>query len=78
MATKLTLRLDEELIRRAKKYSARRKKSLSALVAGYFSALEREAPQESVPPAVASLRGVLKGKGGGEDDYKRYLEEKYL
>ena len=76
----MTLRLDEELIRKAKKYSARRRKSLSSLVADYFSALEeREATSEdSVSPAVASLRGVLKGKPLGKEDYRRYLEEKHL
>ncbi|MBE0418315.1 MAG: hypothetical protein IBX63_11175 [Coriobacteriia bacterium] len=37
MGTKLTLRLDEDLIRRAKRHSARSGKSVSRLVADYFA-----------------------------------------
>ena len=80
MATKLTLRLDEELIRGAKEYSAKKGKSVSALVADFFFVLQKgERPSRyAVSLAVASLRGILKGKGVDEDDYKKHLEEKYL
>ncbi len=40
MQTKLTLRLDEKLIRRAKKTSARNGKSVSQLVADFFATLD--------------------------------------
>lgn len=39
MATKLTLRLDEALIHRAKHYAAGQNRSLSQLVADYFAHL---------------------------------------
>ena len=79
MGTKLTLRIDERLIEKAKSYAKRRGKSVSALVADYFSLLDtEESRKEKLPPKVASLRGILKGKEVSIEDYKKYLEEKYL
>ena len=80
MNTKLTLRLDENLFKKAKAYAAKRGKSVSALVADFFSLLrvEEEPERESLPPKVVSLKGILKGKKVGEEEYRKYLEEKYL
>ena len=79
MSGKLTLRIDERLIKKAKTYAKRRGKSVSALVSDYFSMLETEGDRkEKLPPKVASLRGILKGKDVSIEDYKKYLEEKYL
>lgn len=80
MQKKLTLRLDESLIQRAKFYSEKRGKSVSQIVADYFVLLGEKA-SESTPkltPVVKSLKGVLKEKNVDEKDYKRHLEEKYL
>jgi hypothetical protein len=79
MYTKLTLRLDERLIRHAKGYARRSGKSVSALVADYFAALEaaRNDTDMTLPPKVRSLRGALASKGGDEGDYRRYLERKH-
>lgn len=80
MNTKLTLRLDDKLIKKAKIYSAKRGKSVSALVADFFSLLcvEEKPETKNLPPKVASLRGILKGKKIKEEDYKKYLEKRYL
>ncbi|GAB6161732.1 DUF6364 family protein [Desulfothermus naphthae] len=79
MNTKLTLRLDEDLIKKAKTYAAKRGKSVSSLVANYFSLLQVEREKkEELPPKLASLKGILKDKKVNEDDYKKYLESKYL
>jgi hypothetical protein len=32
---------------------------------------------DSFTPIVSSLRGILKGSNLTEEDYRRYLEEKY-
>lgn len=80
MQTKLTLRLDEELIRRAKSHAKKSGKSVSQLVAEYFALLE-EQPQEQdfqFTPVVRSLKGALRGPDVGVADYHRYLEDKYL
>jgi len=79
MNTKLTLRLDDQLIRKAKDYSHRSGKSVSRLVADYFALIEsdEEIPGTEITPRVRSLIGSLKGTGVTEEDYHRYLEEKY-
>ena len=80
MQTKLTLRLDDKLINRAKSYAKKSGKSVSQLVAGYFSLLDEKPERETsdITPLVKSLKGSLKGANVGKDDYYRYLEEKYL
>lgn len=80
MQTKLTLRLDDKLINRAKSYAKKRGKSVSQIVAGYFSLLdaEPERDESDLTPLVRSLKGSLKGAKVGKKDYHDYLEEKYL
>jgi len=79
MKTKLTLRMDEGLVRRAKTEARRRGKSVSRMVAEYFSSLgSRPATPSSLPPVTSSLLGILKGQPVSEDDYKRHLREKHL
>ena len=78
MNTKLTLRLDVELIARAKRHSAETGRSVSQLVADFFSLIEAQYPGVEVTPRVRALRGVLAGSGLDEDDYRRHLEIKHL
>jgi len=80
MNTKLTLRLDDDLIKSAKEYAAITGKSVSRIVADLFEIIKNEKLKEenSLPPTVRSLRGVLNRSNVGEKDYKQYLEEKYL
>jgi hypothetical protein len=83
MNTKLTLRLDEDLIQRAKRYSGASGKSLSKLVADYFALIEtaRDEERGELPPKVRALLGALAPASGGpsadERDYRRHLEEKH-
>lgn len=79
MQTKLTLRLDSELIEQAKAYSRATGRSVSELVAAYFALLGREVPPSdaSVPSVVRALHGRLAGADGEESDYRRHLEDKY-
>jgi hypothetical protein len=67
MQTKLTLRLDSDLIERAKIYSAQRGKSVSQIVADYFALLDETAPARiaEVTPLVAALKGCLRGSSKG-------------
>ncbi len=80
MQTKLTLRLDEDLIKRAKKYARNHQKSLSKMVSEYFAHMESDLPEEGpdLPPLTKSLVGVMRGARVDEKDYLRHLEEKYL
>jgi hypothetical protein len=79
MHTKLTLRMDEKLIERAKAHSKATGKSLSQLVADYLAMLQdRPAEEVRLRPIVRSLRGLLRGASLDEEDYRRHLEDKYL
>ncbi|MGB9443197.1 MAG: DUF6364 family protein [Desulfobacterales bacterium] len=80
MQTKLTLRLDDELINRAKSYARKSGKSVSQIVAGYFSLLDDKPVNETseYSPIVRSLKGSLKEAKVGKKDYYEYLEEKHI
>lgn len=80
MQTKLTLRLEDQLIEQAKSYAAKAGKSVSQLVAEYFKLLtsEKTKPAPSSTPITQSLRGLLRESKLDEKDYKKYLEEKHL
>lgn len=80
MQTKLTLRLDEQLIRRAKAFAKKRGKSVSQIVAHYFDSLDRKPrdPGTDLTPIVRSLKGTLRGYDADVEDYHRHLEERHL
>lgn len=80
MQTKLTLRLDERLVRRAKSFAKRKGKSVSQVVADYLASLCEEQPQPEIEltPVVRSLKGALGTAHVDREDYHRHLEEKYL
>jgi hypothetical protein len=79
MNTKLTLRLDERLIGKAKRFSDRSGKSVSQLVADYFALIEADEPipGTELTPRVRAMIGALKGATLSEEDYRRHLEEKF-
>ena len=79
MNTKLTLRMDETVVRKAKMEAGRRGKSVSRMVAEFIESLSsRPVAEKPLPPTTASLVGILKGQDISEDDYKLHLREKYL
>ena len=80
MITKLTLRMDDKLIKSAKEYSAQTGKSVSRIVADLFEIIKNEKLErgEVLTPTVRSLRGVLKGRQIEKQDFKKYLEKKFL
>ncbi len=80
MQTKLTLRLEDQLIEQAKSYAAQAGKSVSQIVADYFKLLTTQKAKTNTPstPITQSLRGVLRESKLGEEDYKKYLEGKHL
>lgn len=84
MKTKLTLRMDDRLIRRAKAYARATERSVSQMVAEYFMLLgqdddpEGEPDRTALPPKTHALVGILADAQLDEDDYRRHIEEKYL
>jgi hypothetical protein len=78
MNSKLTLRMDDELIALAKAEAAQRGKSVSQMVGEFIDLLgHAQAPVERLPPVTASIRGILKESPVSEAAYKKYLQDKY-
>jgi hypothetical protein len=80
MNAKLTLRLNDSLIKQAKAYASSTGRSVSQLVADYFALLgtdERQEEGRATPEVVVSLHGLLAGTDADESEYARYLEEKH-
>ena len=81
MQTKLTLRLEDQLIIKAKKYAADSGKSVSELVSDYFFGLSKQnktKSSKSLPPLTRALTGLLKDSSVSTKDYDQYREKKYL
>lgn len=79
MQTKLTLRLDDQLVRAAKQHARQTGCSVSQMVADYFAIIAAGKSQPSaLAPKVSLLMGALEGAGVDETDYRAYLERKHL
>lgn len=80
MQSKLTLRMEKQLIEEAKVYSQQTGKSLSRLVADYFRSLSGSGKRGEIeyPPNVKALIGAIDADRAGREEYREYLEEKYL
>ena len=79
MQTKLTLRIDDELIFRAKQYSKVRGKSISRIVADYLALVSSDKHDDDIEltPRVRALLGALSGSESSIDEYHRHLVEKH-
>lgn len=80
MQTKLTLRLEKQLVELAKEYASAQGKSVSKMVADYFMLLNKtlDTQSDELSPIARSLKGSLGKIQVDESDYKKYLEEKHL
>jgi hypothetical protein len=81
METKLTLRLNNNVIARAKKYASNHKISLSKMVESYLDSVTRQKEDKlnSITPLVESLSGVidLPADFDYKKEYRYYLADKY-
>lgn len=81
MNTKLTLKLDKNVIERAKSYAKERHTSLSVLVANYFKSLAEDNNQQDLElsPIVQELSGIIElpEDFNLKEEYTDYLIEKY-
>ena len=80
MDIKLTIKLDDDVITRAKTYAKRRKTSLSKMIESYLDSVTKpESKGIEITPLVKSLSGVITLKD--DYDYKKdrtdYLIKKY-
>jgi hypothetical protein len=80
MENKLTLKLNENVIEKAKEYAKKQNISLSKLVEAYLNLLTQETTEEiEITPLVKSLSGVIKTEDEGDIkmEYVDYLQDKY-
>lgn len=80
MDTKLTLKLDQDVIEKAKDYAKSKNTSLSALIENYLQKLIEEKKEKGkITPLVKSLSGVidLPLDYNHNKDYADYLINKY-
>jgi len=82
METKLTLRLNENVIAKAKIYARSHRISLSKMIESYLESITKQKEVEkkiSITPLVESLSGVinLAADFDYKKEYRDYLEEKY-
>lgn len=77
MNTKLTLRMDDMLVREAKTQAARRGKSVSQMFSEFVTSLGAVKISNGLPPITDSLLGVMKDHLVSEQDYKKHLREKH-
>ena len=81
MKGKITLYTDKELIKEIKQYAKEQKISVSQLVNNFFETIliDRSSNKNFKNSKITnSLEGVLKDTKIDIDDYKKYLEKKYL
>lgn len=85
MFTKLTLRLEKDVIEEAKSWADENRVSLSQLVSMLFKSLgQKRKPVSGLTPWTKKLMGIARGKGKKtptdkelKESYIDYLEEKY-
>lgn len=84
MNTKLTLTIEQEVIKKAKEYAKVKNRSLSDIIENYLKTLTKEEKKEKarkLNPVVKSLKGSFK-MPAKDMDYKKELrdrvEKKYL
>jgi hypothetical protein len=80
MKARLTLSLDERLVRRAKAHARRSGKTVSQIVADYFPLLgaPSRAKGEDFTPTVRALKGVLRDRRVGEASYRKHVRQEHL
>ena len=78
MDAKLTLKLDREIIEKAKQYTKEKNISLSKLIENMLRMVTSgKNVNPEITPLVKSLSGVLSSSDISNNDYINYLEEKY-
>ena len=80
MDTKLTLKLEQAVIEKAKEYAKRQRTSLSRLIENYLLYItDEEHIEEKITPLVKSLSGIidLPDDYDHKKGYADYLSKKY-
>lgn len=78
METKLTLRLDKEVVEQAKAYARKNKTSLSKMVEHYFEHLygKKKENRSNIVPKVQQLMGIVKDNKSDKVIKQEYYESR--
>ncbi|WP_396152744.1 DUF6364 family protein [Flavobacterium sp.] len=79
MDTKLTLKLNQEIIEKAKVYAAQKKVSLSRIIENYLNSLTTDAKNDDSIEISAFVKSISTGNKIPSDlDYKKEYAERLL
>ena len=80
MQTKLTLRVDDSVVRKAKRLARKKGSSVSQIFSEFISKVEDDQPLTELGEITASMVGVLAGAeiADAKESYRKHLEAKYL
>lgn len=77
LPTKLTLTIEQDVIKAAKAYARKKGRSVSELVGNYLKTLaDKDKPPEALSPRVKRLTGAIKLPS--DFDYKKDLEQEIV
>jgi hypothetical protein len=79
MKTKLTLRVDEAVVRKAKRLAKKRGTSVSRIFGDYIATQEADESPKDLPPVTASMLGALSSADPRMDTetYRAHLSAKH-
>ena len=79
MDTKLTIKLNSNVIEQAKDYAKSKNTSLSKLIESYLGLLVEPNEKQEITPLVKSLSGVVRVPKNfdAKKEYRRHLLDKY-
>jgi len=76
---KLTLSVDDRLIRLTKEWARTRGVSISQIVSTFFMSIgTSNQPPEKMPPVLGKLSGILEETDANIESYHEHLKNKYL
>lgn len=80
MQTKLTLRVEEAVVRKAKRLARQKGTSVSRIFGDFIRRQPESVVEEEFPPNTYAMIGAIREPGMSieEGDYKKHLEDKYL
>ena len=80
MQTKLTLRMEDGVVRKAKRLARQKGTSVSRIFGEFIDRQSEEIVDEDFPPNTLSMIGVIRQSAIRVDDqdYHKHLESKYL
>ncbi len=80
MQTKLTLRVEERVVRKAKRLARQRGTSVSRIFGDFIGSQTEQIVNEDFPSKTTAMIGAIRRPGTAvdESDYRQYLEERHL